>query len=93
MFLDKLHTSKIKIITVEKKQLLIVLPYLDVISNLIRSSLYKILSKNLPCCKLNRPPVDCDLRTVQLKISFLALFINFHVVVAMLPIFAKLSAI
>ena len=81
-FLDKLHTPKIKITTVEKKQLLIVLPYLGVVSDKIRSSLYKILSKHLPCCKLNIvwPPADClvvfNLRTVLVKISFLALFIN-----------------
>ena len=52
-FLDKLHTPKINITTVEKKQLLTVLPYLGVVSDKIRSSLYKILSKNLLCCKLN----------------------------------------
>ena len=45
-FLDKSHTPKIKITTVEKKQLLIVLPYLGVVSD-------KILSKNLLCYKLN----------------------------------------
>ena len=46
-------TPKIKITTVEKKQLLIVLPYLCVVSDKIRSSLYKIISKNLLCCKFN----------------------------------------
>ena len=34
-------------------QLLIDFPYLGVISDKIRSSHYKILSKNLPCCKFN----------------------------------------
>ena len=52
-FLDKLHTPKIVVTTVEKKNLLIVLPYLGFISDQIRTKLFKIISKNLPCCKLN----------------------------------------
>ena len=43
-FLDKLHTRKIVVTTVEKKNL-IVLPYLGIISDQILTKLFKIISK------------------------------------------------
>ena len=52
-FLNKLHNPKKVVTTVEKKSLLIVLPYLGTISQQTKRSLYKVISKTLPCCKLN----------------------------------------
>ena len=52
-FLDKIHTPKITVTTVEKQKLLLVLPYLGLDSNIVRKSLFKTFQKTLPACKLN----------------------------------------
>ena len=51
--LDKIHTPKITVTTVEKQKLLLVLPYLGLVSNIVRKSLFKTFQKTLPACKLN----------------------------------------
>ena len=52
-FLDQLHVVKDKVETVEKKQLLIVLPYLGTISLQARTKLQKTLRTTLSCCKVS----------------------------------------
>ena len=37
----------------EKQKLLLVLPYLGLVSNIVRKSLFKTFQKTLPACKLN----------------------------------------
>ena len=50
-FFEKLYVPKIRIPTVTKKELLIVLPYLGKLSLQTRSRLNKIVHSNLPSCK------------------------------------------
>ena len=51
-FLNKKHTEKPVTLTAEKKDLVIVLPFLDKLSLDLRTHLKKSRSKNLPFCKI-----------------------------------------
>ena len=51
-FLDNIHLVKEKVPTVERKRLLLVLPYLGVISLQTRTKLQQALKAVLNCCKL-----------------------------------------
>ena len=51
-FLDSIHLVKEKVPTVERKRLLLVLPYLGVISLKTRAKLQQALKGVLSCCKL-----------------------------------------
>ena len=52
-FFDKLYTFKPIVSTVEKKNLLLVLPYLGIVSQQIHKKLYKTIKDIIPCCKIN----------------------------------------
>ena len=47
-----IYTSKEVVLTVEKRDVLIVLPYLGFLSLQVRTRLEKVFKKCLPCCKL-----------------------------------------
>ena len=51
-FLDKLYTPKQIVLTVPKKELLVVLPFLGKFSLNLRKRLYKAVSKSLPQCSI-----------------------------------------
>ena len=51
-FLDNIHLVKEKVPTVERKCLLLVLPYLGVISLQTRTKLQQTIKGILNCCKL-----------------------------------------
>ena len=51
-FLNKMYTAKEVVLTVEKRDVLIVLPYLGFSSLQVRTRLEKVFKKCLPCCKL-----------------------------------------
>ena len=51
-FLNKLFIKKPSVVTVPKKQLYIVLPFLGKISAIVKSGLVKSLHKRLPFCKI-----------------------------------------
>ena len=92
-FLDNIHLAKKKVPTVEKKRLLLVLPYLGVISLQTRTKLQQAIKGVLNCCKLeillNVKPsfsILSDLKTLYPKILYLKLFINFSVASAVSPI-------
>ena len=94
-FLDNMHLVKEKVPTVERKRLLLVLPYLGVISLQTRTKLQHLIKGVLNCCKLEnvKPsfPILSDVKTLYLKILYLELFINFGVASAMSPIMARVS--
>ena len=52
LFFDKLFSVRENIITVRKKDLIVVIPYLGKLSLQTRSRLSKICRDSLPCCKL-----------------------------------------
>ena len=97
-FLNNVHLVKENVPTVEKKRLLLVLPYLGIISFQTRTKLQEALKGVLNCCKLEIV-FKCQTR---LSNSFcykdliprsihLVLFINFNVVSATSPIMVKVS--
>ena len=47
-----MYTAKEVVLTVEKRDVLIVLPYLGFLSLQVRTRLEKVFKKCLPCCKL-----------------------------------------
>ena len=51
-FLDKLYVPKQILLTVPKKELLVVLPFLGTFSLNLRKRLYKAVSKSLPQCNI-----------------------------------------
>ena len=51
-FLDTLHVAKQIVLTVPKKELLVVLPFLGTFSLNLRKRLYKAVSKSLPRCNI-----------------------------------------
>ena len=81
-FLDNINLVKEKVPTVERKRLLLVLPYLGVISLQTRTKLQEALEGVLNCSKLEIA-FKC-----QTKLSK---FINFSVVSAVSPIVARVS--
>ena len=50
--MNKLFVKKPSVVTVPKKQLYTVLPFLGKISAIIKSGLVRSLNKRLPCCKI-----------------------------------------
>ena len=97
-FLDGELTPKIVVNTVPKKDLVVILPYLDKLSLQICTRINRVVKNKLwnfqivfqTKCKL------INFITFKNKISIsyvLALIINLSAVAAMLPIMAKLSAI
>ena len=51
-FLDKLYVPKQIVLTVPKRELLVVLPFLGTFSLNLRKRLYKSVSKSLPQCDI-----------------------------------------
>ena len=51
-FLNKMYKAKDVILTVKKREVLVVLPYLGITSLQLRTRLEKVFGKCLPCCKL-----------------------------------------
>ena len=51
-FCDKLYVRKQIVPTAPKKELLVVLPYLETFSLNLRKRLYKLVSKSLPQCNI-----------------------------------------
>ena len=86
--------------TVLVKGLVIALPYLDKMSLQIRSRINRIMKNKLPYCILGFAlQIKCKLvaflylKTGSYRFYVQALFINFRVVTAMLPVTAKLNVI
>ena len=99
-FSDILHVPKQIVLTVPKRELLVVLPFLGTFSLNLRKRFYKSVSKSLPQCNIkvifqseNRLN---DLFKFKGSIPLylrLHLFINFSVVIAVLFTMAKLNVI
>ena len=86
--------------TVPKKNLVIALHYLGKLSLQIRTRIKRIMKNKLPYCNIRfvfqtsaRLVTFLHLKTKFHRSYVLALFTNFSVVAAMLPIMAKLSVI
>ena len=99
-FLNKIYVSKRILITVPKKDVLIVLPFLGQFSLNLRSRLYHCFNKTLPQCNIkiifqskNRLSNLFDLKTVFPKNFVPILFTNFCVVIATLLFMVKLNVI
>ena len=97
---DKLYVPKQIVLTVPKKELLVVLPFLRKFSLKLRKRLYKAVSKSLPQCNIKvifqsksrlsslfkfKDSIPLYLRSM--------LFTNFSVVIAILLTMAKLNVI
>ena len=88
-----MHTSVA--LTVEKKELFIVLPYLDSLSLIIRTRLQNSISKNLSFFKIKvifkSPHVLAIVSVLKIKclLTYALMFANARVVDTMLPIMAK----
>ena len=96
--LNNVHLVKENVPTVEKKRLLLVLPYLGIISLQTRTKLQQTLKVVLNCCKLEIVfktkqgfPILPVTKTLYPKTLYLVLFISFSVVSAMSPIMVKVS--
>ena len=95
-FLNKRLTEKPVTLTAEKKDLVIVLPFISKLSLDLRRRLRNSISKNLPFCKI-RVIFESSTRLSYFSSSkikcpiacALTSFTNFHVVDAMLPVTAK----
>ena len=97
-FLDKILAPKPVASTVPKKNLVIGLPYLGKLSLQIRTRTNGIMKNKLPYCNIRFVfQTKCKIsnfftfKDKSHRSYVLALFINFSVVAAMLPIMAKLS--
>ena len=95
-FLNNIHLVKENVPTVEKKRLLLVLPYLGIISLQTTTKLQQTLKRVLNCCKLEIDlnvkqdfPVLSVIKTLYPRTLHLVLFINSSVVSAMRPIMVK----
>ena len=95
---DNIHLVKEKVPTVERKRLLLVLPYLGVIYLQTTTKLQQATKGVLNCCKLEIAftcqtnfQILSDLKTLYPKVLYLELFINFSVASAMSPIMARVS--
>ena len=98
--LDKILAPKPVVSTVPKKILVIGLPYLGKLSLQMRTRINRIMKNKLPYCNIRlfsrlspRLVTFLHLKTKFHRSYVLALFTNFSVVAAMLPIMAKLSVI
>ena len=99
-FLDEILAPKPVVSAAPKKNLVIGLPYLGKLSLQIRTRIHRIMKNKLPYCNIRfvfQPKCKISnflhLKTKFHRSYFLALFTNFSVVAAMLPIMAKLSVI
>ena len=97
-FLDNIHLVKEKVPTVERKRLLLVLPYLGVISLQTRTKLQQAIKGVLNCCKLEiafkcqtKLSNSLQFKDLYPKILYLELFINSSVASAMSSIMARVS--
>ena len=99
-FLDKILALKPVVSTVPKKNLIIALPYLGKFSLQIHTRINRIRNNKLSYCNIwivfqTKCKISnfVHLKTKCHRSYVLALFTNFSVVAAMLPITAKLSVI
>ena len=95
--MDNIHIVKETTLTVEKKPLVLVLPYLGSISLQTRTKLKKSLKNILNCCKLQIVfKIRLDEATTFIsrirfpKILLLVSFINFNMGSAMSPIMVNI---
>ena len=96
-FLNNVHLVKENKPKVEKKHLLLVLPYLGIISLQTRTKPQQALRGVLNCCQLEIVfkcqsfPILSIMKTLYPKTLYLVSFINFNVVSSMSLIMVKVS--